>query len=229
MPNDNSTPHSSGVYDTQVRSTIPNYARFAEETIDLVRVQAPECPVWLDTGAGTGDLILHAYDNFPKTRFLLADPSEAMLEQAREKLCGITGGRIDFLEPAGTTELRKVFTGKANVVTAIQSHHYMRAPERENATKVVYDALAENGLYVTFENVAPFTETGVQAGLARWGLFQVRSGRSFDTVEKHLSRYGEEYYPINIEQHLALLRKTGFRVVEILWYSHMQAGFWAVK
>jgi tRNA (cmo5U34)-methyltransferase len=32
-----------------------------------------------------------------------------------------------------------------------------------------------------------------------------------------------------VPEHLALLRETGFKTVELFWKSHMQAGFYAVK
>jgi len=48
-------------------------------------------------------------------------------------------------------------------------------------------------------------------------------------VENHLKRFNVEYFPINIEEHLSLLRKSGFSVVEMFWYSYMQAGFYCIK
>jgi len=44
-----------------------------------------------------------------------------------------------------------------------------------------------------------------------------------------MQRFDVEYFPINIEEHLKLLRKTGFRIVELFWYSYMQAGFYGIK
>ncbi len=232
MPGDNATPHPSGVYDVQVRKTIPFYDRFTEETVDLVRAYAPECPVWLDTGAGTGNLVEKAYEAFPKTRFLLADPSQAMLDLAKEKLSRFGSQRIGYLPCVPTNGLKaclKTPEDRPFVITAIQSHHYMQADERAEATRVCYELLQPGGLYVTFENVRPFTDEGVRAGLERWGRFQVESGRSPEVVKAHLERFGRDYFPVTLDEHLKLLRDSGFRAAEVLWYSHMQAGFWAVK
>ena len=33
----------------------------------------------------------------------------------------------------------------------------------------------------------------------------------------------------NKEEHIKLLRECGFRSVDLLWTSYLQAGFWAVK
>jgi hypothetical protein len=97
----------------------------------------------LDTGCGTGYLVELALPVFPQTRFILADPAQAMLE--------------------------------------------------------------------------------------RWGRFQVRAGRSPAVVESHVQRFGSGYFPITVDEHLRLLTETGFRIVELCWFSHMQAGFYGIK
>jgi tRNA (cmo5U34)-methyltransferase len=57
----------------------------------------------------------------------------------------------------------------------------------------------------------------------------MEQGKSREETEGHISRYGKDYFPITIEEHLRLLRESGFRVVEMLWFSNTQAGFWAMK
>ena len=48
-------------------------------------------------------------------------------------------------------------------------------------------------------------------------------------VDAHIQRFGVEYFPITISEHLRLLKECGFSTVEILWVSYMQAGFYAIK
>jgi len=79
---DNSTPHKAAEYDGEIRRTIPFYHLFHTETIDLVRTLLPDVSLWLDTGCGTGYLAEQALPLLPKARFLLADPSPAMLDHA---------------------------------------------------------------------------------------------------------------------------------------------------
>jgi tRNA (cmo5U34)-methyltransferase len=69
----------------------------------------------------------------------------------------------------------------------------------------------------------------MELGLERWRKFQVSQGRSTGVVQKHLERFGKAYFPITVSEHLDLLKKCGFGVVELFWYSQMQAGFYAIK
>ena len=47
-------------------------------------------------------------------------------------------------------------------------------------------------------------------------------------ADKQVERYGREFLPITVEENLAALTQTGFSVVELFWYSHIQAGFYAI-
>jgi len=225
---DNLTPLHSKEYDSNISNTIPYYDRFHEETINLIKSMDIKPETWLDTGCGTGTLVEKAIKEFEDTKFVLADPSEGMLNQAQEKLAKYNS-RIEFLEPQMSHELSPKILKGLDIITAIQSHHYMAKEERFDATKTCYDLLKENGVYVVFENISPFTEKGIEIGKKYWKDFQISKGKDEEEVESHLKRFNEEYFPITVEEHLSLFRKCGFEVVELFWYSYMQAGFYCIK
>ena len=190
---DNATPYPSWEYNDNIRVSIPFYESFHEETVDLVKTLKPEARVWLDTGCGTGYLVSRAFPHFPHTCFILADPSEGMLTQARHRLQQvqilIPPDRIRFLDPAGTEDLpRAVDPGEdlpdtiirqPEVISAIQCHHYLKPEQRRTATQVCFNLLAQGGVYITFENIRPDSDQGVNLSLARWKRFQAhRPSRS---------------------------------------------------
>jgi len=223
---DNSTPHTAATYDAQVRNTIPYYDAFHEQTINFIKAMHLQPRTWLDTGCGTGTLVQKAITEFPNTRFVLVDPSPQMLDAAKNKLA--SHANLQFLSASPTQNIvwhKEPF----DVITAIQSYHYMSPSERVKATDVCFNLLAPNGVYINFENIHPFTPEGTAIGIENWRQFQLASGRDTSTVEEHMKRFGVEYHPVTVEEHLSLLRKTGFSVVELLWYSYMQAGFYCIK
>lgn len=214
-------------YDEQIRGILPNYDLFHQEIISLVKAMPSKPRVWLDTGCGTGTLVERAFKYFPDTKFLLADPSWKMLEEAKKKLSGSNG--IIFLEPTCTQELPADVIGSPDIITAVQSHHYLSKEDRIKATKVCYDLLSEAGIYVTFENIRPMTDMGIEIGKRNWRNYQLSMGRKPEVVESHLARFDAAFFPITIEEHFSLMKGRGFKVVELLWYSCMQAGFYCVK
>lgn len=226
----NTTSHHSGDYDQNVRQTIPYYELIQQEVIHLVKRVHPEVKSWVDTGCGTGYLVKMAIQQFPNTHFILADPSIAMLNQAKKRLTNIKNRRVTILPPVSSQEL-SISEGFSlpQVVTAIQCHHYLNPVERQRAIGACYRLLEHEGIFITTENITPLTERGVEIGLDQWKHFQLSQGRSQSTVENHLKRLNTHYFPLSIIDHLSLLRSVGFRTVEMFWLSRMQAGFYGIR
>ena len=226
---DNSTSHLSSVYDIQMPNTVPNYDCFHQEVINIIKAACINPKIWMDTGAGTGTLVKKCVDLFPKTLFFLADPSGEMLNEAKKKFVGYGTERVQFLEPVETQKISLPRDLQPDVITAIQSHHYLLPAERKIATKICYDALNDGGMFISFENIRPFTEKGIEIGKKNWSSYQLSKGKSEEQVKKHMERFGTEYYPITVEEHLSLYRECGYKTVELLWFSYMQAGFYCIK
>lgn len=228
-PSDNTTPYKACQYDTNVRETISYYELFHTEAIDLVNLLKPDANLWLDTGCGTGYLVEKALPHFPHTSFVLADPAENMLVEARKRLRNIPHDRISFIASATSADLRRNLSLQPDIITAMMCHHYLKPAKRRNATSACFDLLAPKGIYITFENIRPTSEKGIELGLERWGKFQSSQGRSPAVVDEHLKRFNNAYFPITVNEHLSLLKECGFHVAELFWYSQMQAGFYAIK
>lgn len=228
MQNNNFTAHKAEAYDDQISKTIPYYHCFHQEAINII--QALEAPPkrWLDTGCGTGTLVEKALPLFPTTEFIMADPSEQMLMQARLKLA-VSQGRITFTNPVGSGGLGEEIDKPVDVITAIQAHHYLSQEGRRQATERCFHLLNQGGLFITFENIRPMTVTGTSLGKTAWANFQIEQGKTPEAAALHLKRFDTEYFPITIEEHLQLLKDIGFGTVEMLWYSKMQAGFYGIK
>jgi tRNA (cmo5U34)-methyltransferase len=226
---DNATPHNAAEYDANVRRVIPHYELLHQEALDLVGAVVSEPAIWLDTGCGTGYLVEQALALFPTTRFVLADPSQAMLDQARQRLHGADPHRASFVHRLTSDLLAGHLGGTPDVITAIMCHHYARPEERRTMTEVCHDLLAPGGVYVTFENTRPDSQEATGIGMQRWRRFQQAQGRDDPIVEQHLARFDTEYFPITVCEHLHLLRDCGFRIAQLLWYSCMQAGVYAIK
>jgi len=230
MSADNTTSHAAAVYDEGVRQTIPFYETIQRQALDLVKTVNPEPACWLDTGCGTGYLVELAAPQFPQTHFILADPSAAMLEQARQRLARWPEPRVEILPPLSSENLGALQLEKRpQVITALMCHHYLQPPQRTRAVQACFDLLDGGGLFVVFEIIELTTPEGNATGLKRWGNFQLEAGRSTSAVETHLRRFKVDILPLPVEAHVALLKSAGFRTVEHFWLSQMQAGFYAIK
>ena len=220
---DNASAFDCAEYDRKIRQTLPYYEEYYRQVIGLVGTVFSRPVSWLDIGCGTGEMGRVALASLPLERFVFMDSSEAMIEVARERLPG-PGAEFSLCD------IRNLQAkGEFDVVTAIQVFHYLQKEERREALRRSYEALKEGGIFVSFENIAPCTEAGTRISLKRWERYQVGQGKSPEEARAHIGRYGKGYFPIPLEEHLNVMRECGFPVVEVLWLSYMQAGFWGRK
>lgn len=224
---DNKTPHRSSEYDSKVKKTIPYYECFHEETINLIKTINPSVKKWLDAGCGTGFLVEKALLVFKNCRFVLADPSGEMLAEVKKRLQGHKN--IEYLDPVGIENINIVRQKEYDVITAIQTYHYLNREDRRRATENCYKLLKDNRIYVTFENIRSENDEVLDFQLDRWMNFQLSKGRSRKTVSEHRKRFDVKYFPIKISEHLKLLNSIGFKIVELFWLSYLQAGFFCIK
>lgn len=221
---DNKSAFNVSMYDENVRKVIPFYDEIYEQIFSLIKAYFSNKQISvLDSGCGTGTFGLNVCKKLNVSELILCDPSEKMLEDAKRKLEGYP---CEFIK-AGSEELD--FENRFDLVTAIQSHHYFKEAERNNAIKNCFRALKHGGLFICFENTAPFSDAGREIMLRRVEEYGLRAGRTFKEVKSHSARYGQEFFPITVSRHLELLHESGFETAELLWHSYMQSGFYAIK
>ena len=221
--NDNATPLSAKEYDSEINKTIPFLSEFYDQTLDVIEQCGFAAMDWLDLGCGTGTLEAFALQRFPNVHFVLLDPSEKMLDQAKDKLREY---EIEYIN-GKSTDIN--YSDTFDVITAIQSHHYMSEDERVLAVKKVFRALKKDGIFVCFENVIPGDDALKQRELLRWGRYQQRHGKTAEEALEHNKRCGVNYFPLTVQQHIDLLMKTGFQAVHVFWISYMQMGIYGIK
>ncbi|MDE7207625.1 MAG: methyltransferase domain-containing protein [Lachnospiraceae bacterium] len=220
---DNTSAFHALEYDEKIKKTLPYYEDFYKQVIDFVKIRFDKSLTWLDVGCGTGKMAEVAFRTVAIEKFVFCDNSVNMIEIAKQRF---ESENAEFTT-SSILELRNTIS--FDVITAIQVFHYFAREERISAIKKCYEMLQPNGIFVTFENFAPYSEVGKKLFLERWKLYQLSQGKDIDECSRHIGRYGKEYFPISISEHLNVLKQCGFENVEIIWVSNMQVGLLGIK
>lgn len=223
--NDNKSSYNSFEYDGKINRTLPYYEEFHKQVIDVIRVLNFNQVKWLDTGCGTGMTARKALEELGEMDidFTLCDISNEMLSIAK----GILGDSGITYRNISSQELD--YSEQFDVVTAIQCHHYLSKTERKTAVEKCYNALKENGIFIAFENIRLENDEADLIAVKRWKNYMISNGKTQQEVLEHAGRRGKAVFPITVTEHLELLKNSGFQCVELLWFSYMQAGFFAIK
>ena len=152
--NDNVSAFCAAKYDEEIRKTLPYYKDFYKQVVDIVKIQFNSPLAWLDIGCGTGKMAEAALETLDIDRFVFCDSAEKMIEIAKKRFAGdrtrfILSSFLDFDE-----------TAPFDVITAIMVFHYFNKEDRRKALEKCYKNLCPNGIFVTFENFAPYSEAG---------------------------------------------------------------------
>lgn len=222
---DNASSYNSFEYDSKINMTLPYYEEFHRQVIDVIRAANFNKLKWLDTGCGTGKTARKVLEELVEIDidFTLCDISNEMLNIARDILGdnGITYRNI--------SSQALDYSEQFDVITAIQCHHYLSRAERKTATENCYNALKENGIFITFENIRLENDKADLLAVKRWKNYMISNGKTEQEVGEHAERRGTAVFPITVAEHLDLLKNSGFQCAELLWFSYMQAGFFAIK
>lgn len=220
---DNVSAFQASEYDRKIKTTLPYYEEFYKQVVDAVKIHLDKPLTWLDIGCGTGKMGEVAFETVPIEKFVFCDNAASMTDIAKRR----------FFDKSAEFITASVFELDTNrrfdVITAIQVFHYFQREERIQAVKTCYDALKTNGIFITFENFAPYSKIGKHLFLERWKSYQLSQGKTAEECEAHIDRYGKGYFPVSVSEHLEVLRQCGFENAEILWLSNMQVGLIGIK
>lgn len=220
---DNVSAFSANEYNKKIKQTIPYYEDIYQQVIDIIQTLNIANIEWLDVGCGTGKMAEEALKHCDIKKLILCDTLLEMLHICENKF---SVPNIKFIKKS-IQEL--LYKEEFHVITTIQVNHYLKWEDRILAIRNCYNALKQNGVFITVENFAPSNEIIKNIFLERWKQCQIKNGKSEKESEQHINRYGVDYYPISIQNHITIMKQCGFNLVEVFWVSYMQIGLLGIK
>lgn len=210
------------VFDDMLGRSVPFYAEtqrmVAELTVDFAR----DGTAIYDLGCSTCTTFLEIDKLLPKdadVRFVGLDSSPEMLERARAKLREAGFERPIQLEHADLD--REIQVTGASVALLILTLQFVRPLQRENLVRAVHAGLCDDGCLLLVEKVLGENSTFNRLFIKHYYEFKKRNGYSDLEIAQKREALENVLVPYRLEENKTLLRKVGFRHVDVFfkWYN----------
>jgi tRNA (cmo5U34)-methyltransferase len=199
-----------------------------ELIVDSILAYSPNIKTVLDVGCGAGNYTLKLLSKKSPLDCTLLDLSGLMLTRAKERVTKINQGRSQFIQgDIRTTSLPE--GNYCTIMAAAVLHHLRDDQDWENVFAKLYGLLKPGGSLWISDFVTQETPS-IQRLIyqERYGKYladlrgESYQNRVFDYIEREDS-------PRTINYQMDLLRKVGFRQVDLLHKNLCFAAFGAIK
>ncbi|MEO0559229.1 MAG: methyltransferase domain-containing protein [Bacteroidota bacterium] len=187
----------------------------------------PHATHLLDIGCGAGNYALRLLQEIPALNIDLVDLSQPMLDRARQRVGAATDGEVQTIQ----SDIRQLELAENQydlVVTAMTLHHLRTEAEWEAVFAAVYRSLKPGGSFWLADLITHDIEAVQALMWRRYGeyLTDLRDSAYRDHVFAYVAH---EDSPRSLPFQLDLLRRIGFRQLDVLHKTSVFAAFGAVR
>jgi tRNA (cmo5U34)-methyltransferase len=218
------------VFDDMLLRSVPMYAETQRMVGELVTDFAEDKSNIYDLGCSTCTSFLDIDRVLPKerdVRFVGMDSSPEMLQRGREKLESAGFARPFDLQLCDFNQGLAI--ENASVALLVLTLQFVRPLHRDVLLRSVYEGLNENGCLILVEKVLGESSTLNRLYIKYYYDFKRRNGYSDLEISQKREALENVLIPYRLEENCELLKRTGFRTVDVFskWFNF--SGIVAVK
>lgn len=201
-------------YDARIRTFVPHYEHMIETVVAVLDAVAPQRPVIVDLGIGTGALSACCRAVRPDARIIGIDADAGMLAIARARL----GDGVELLHE---NYLEAELPACDVIVSSLALHHTADARVKQALYGRCRSALHTGGAMLVADCYRPLGDRLSAEAMTRWRA-HLEQRYSPDEARGYLTAWSQEdtYFPLPHE--LEWLRSAGF-TPDVTWRADMFA------
>lgn len=216
------------VFDDMVSRSVPYYTEMQRMTGELARDFAKPNSNLYDIGCSTATTMLLMDDMVdPSVNFIGFDNSPEMLDKAREKVNAAGTKRNYDLK---VVDLHQPFTlENASVASMILTLQFIRPLHRERVVQHIYDGLNEDGAFILIEKVTSEDTIFNRLFIQNYYDFKRRNGYSETEISQKREALENVLIPYRMDENFDMLKKVGFKTMEVFFRWYNWCGIIAIK
>lgn len=133
-------------YDKNRKKFIPCFDDFYIETTKFIAANLEYPKNILDLGAGTGLLSYFWYQHFPKSKYVLIDIADEMLEVAHRRFSGLTNIVCESLDYS-----KGLPKEKFDIIISALSIHHLQNNKKQELFSSIYNKLNDHGVFINYD------------------------------------------------------------------------------
>ena len=214
------------VFDDMLARSVPFYKECLELTVEMVRRFArPKTRVY-DLGCSTGTLLLNLARALPDSvRLTGLDNSPDMLKKARRRLAP----HKDRCELVEADLMHALALEQAGAVVMNYTLQFVPPEQRTRTLKSIHRQLVPGGALILIEKVAGATPALDRLFIAEHHRFKEKHGYTKMEIARKRQALEKVLVPLTAGENEALLKKAGFREIDVFFRWANFCGWVAVK
>jgi len=187
----------------------------------------PHAKNLLDLGCGAGNYTLRMLAQIPDLNCTLVDLSMPMLNRAKERITPVTSGYIEIVQ--GDVRKVKLEENRYDIILAgAVLHHLRNDSDWESVFSNLFKILKRGGCLMVSDLITHESETLTDYFQERYAGY-LSGINGFSYAEKVLAYIEKEDTPRSLNYQLDLMKRVGFRQLEILHKNICFAAFCGIK
>jgi len=206
------------VFDDMLSRSVPFYNENINLILEIISKFTEQNDLVVDLGCSTANTLLNLERFIKKNRnielnLLGIDNSKPMLEEAKKKINAFNSQ----IKLQHSDILDFSLKNSAKVVILNYTLQFIRPIYREEFLKNIYDSLSENGVFILTEKVISTDKNFNKNAIDIYYNFKRNQGYSEYEITQKREALENVLIPYTEEENITLLKKVGFKHIEIVF------------
>lgn len=214
----------AAVFDQSFFKVMPRYEEMMQALIDALPFERKEKLKIIDLGCGTGNLSKKLMLTYPNAHITCIDMAENMITMAKSKLKKYRNVTF-WLGDMRDFEYKEQF----DLIAASMVLHHVEGKDKPRFYQELYNSLSKRGVFFCIDIFLSSNNHLQELFIDKWKAFMSANGLPLEKISDMILRHQREDRPVLFTDELSIMRRAGFRCIDVILKHYNFAVYGAIK